>query len=89
MRYSLEVFIGFAIADLFLAGWRHGARGVLLCAGALACIASLLWFGDLWNIMFRVGVASVKHPVVTRETPNAVLAVAGLILLVVLTFLLL
>lgn len=88
MNYKIVIYSVFAIIDLVLSGQQFGSKGFWLCFLVLLFIGSLLWFGNIWNIMFQPGVVSTEHPIITREVPNSVLSLSGWILLVVLTLLL-
>ena len=87
MKVKVPLFVIVALTDLVLAGKGHGSNGIWSVIGALAIAITLIWFGDLWNILFPPGVLSVEHPIITRETPQALLELSAWVIVTVVTLL--
>jgi hypothetical protein len=85
MKPKILIFALITVVDLVFAGELHGSRGFWTIFGVIAFISTLIWLGNIWNIMFQPWIPSVKHPMITRETPNVVLALFGWILLIIVT----
>jgi hypothetical protein len=85
MNTRIIIFTGIVATDIILTSKENGINGFWSTFGASLIVATLIWFGDIWNIMLPTGVLSVKHPIVTQETPRIVLALFGWIIMAVMT----
>lgn len=82
---EIAVFLFFALIDLIIASRLQEGKGF---SGVFFCIAgfvSLIWFGSVWNGLFPPGAQGYKRPVVTQETPAAVLKIFGWLLMSLVT----
>ena len=84
-----EIIFGIvAIVDLVIAYQFKNGKFFTRVILALLVIISLIWFGKYWNSAFPPGIRLDDFPTITKETPPSVLALAGWILLIIMTVLL-